>query len=163
MEIILKKDVENLGYANDVVKVRDGYARNFLLPRGLAVSATQSERKQLAETLKQRARALQRLRQPSELISSYPVAARAFKYLEGTPANVAQRILEQGEHEGRAYLVHERFEGRSLASWLAGHRKARTRPGLASSGNSSTSACFRRSSGSPRRSTPRRCSRSNTT
>jgi len=55
MEVILRKDVENLGYANDVVKVRDGYARNFLLPRGLAVSATESERKQLAETLKQRA------------------------------------------------------------------------------------------------------------
>ncbi|MBL7986072.1 MAG: 50S ribosomal protein L9 [Flavobacteriales bacterium] len=55
MEVILKQDVEHQGYANDVVKVRDGYARNFLLPRGLAVSATQSERKQLAETLKQRA------------------------------------------------------------------------------------------------------------
>jgi ribosomal protein L9 len=43
MEVILKQDVEHLGFANDVVKVRDGYARNFLLPRGLAVSATQSE------------------------------------------------------------------------------------------------------------------------
>lgn len=55
MEIILKKDVEHLGYANDVVKVRDGYARNFLLPRGLAVAATSGERRQVAETLKQRA------------------------------------------------------------------------------------------------------------
>jgi large subunit ribosomal protein L9 len=55
MEVILKQDVENLGYANDVVKVRDGYARNFLVPRGLAVVATPSERKQLNETLKQRA------------------------------------------------------------------------------------------------------------
>jgi large subunit ribosomal protein L9 len=55
MEVILKQDVEHLGYANDVVKVRDGFARNFLLPRGLAVSATESEKKQLAETLKQRA------------------------------------------------------------------------------------------------------------
>ena len=55
MEIILKKDVEHLGYANDVVKVKEGYARNFLLPRGLAVSATESEKKQLAETMKQRA------------------------------------------------------------------------------------------------------------
>ncbi len=55
MEVILRQDVENLGFANDVVKVREGYARNFLLPRGLAVSATVSERKQLAETLKQRA------------------------------------------------------------------------------------------------------------
>jgi large subunit ribosomal protein L9 len=55
MDVILKKDVEHLGYANDLVKVRDGYARNFLLPRGLAVSATEGERKQLDETLKQRA------------------------------------------------------------------------------------------------------------
>ena len=55
MEVILRQDVENLGFANDVVKVKEGYARNFLLPRGLAVSATTSERKQLAETLKQRA------------------------------------------------------------------------------------------------------------
>ena len=52
MEVILKKDVEHLGYANDVVKVKDGYARNYLLPRGLAVSATPSEKKQLDETLK---------------------------------------------------------------------------------------------------------------
>jgi len=55
MEIILKQDVEHLGYANDVVKVKEGYARNFLLPRGLAISAMPSEKKQLAETLKQRA------------------------------------------------------------------------------------------------------------
>jgi large subunit ribosomal protein L9 len=55
MEVILKQDVEHLGYANDVVKVRDGYARNFLLPRGFAVVASPSEKKQLAETLKQRA------------------------------------------------------------------------------------------------------------
>ena len=55
MEVILKQDVEHLGYANDLVKVRDGYARNFLLPRGLAVAATSSEKKQLTETLKQRA------------------------------------------------------------------------------------------------------------
>lgn len=55
MEVILKKDVEHLGYANDVVKVREGYARNFLLPRGLAINATDSQKKQLAETLKQRA------------------------------------------------------------------------------------------------------------
>jgi large subunit ribosomal protein L9 len=55
MEIILKQDVEHLGFANDLVKVREGYARNFLLPRGLAVAATPSEKKQLSETLKQRA------------------------------------------------------------------------------------------------------------
>jgi len=55
MELILKKDVENLGFADDVVTVKNGYGRNFLLPQGLAILATPSTRKVLAETLKQRA------------------------------------------------------------------------------------------------------------
>ncbi|HLU51162.1 MAG TPA: 50S ribosomal protein L9 [Flavobacteriaceae bacterium] len=55
MEIILKNDVENLGFANDIVTVKSGYARNFLIPQGHAVLATPSAKKVLAETLKQRA------------------------------------------------------------------------------------------------------------
>jgi large subunit ribosomal protein L9 len=66
MEVILKKDVEHLGYANEVVKVRDGYARNILLPRGLAVAATESEKKQMAETLKQRAHKEAKLKAEAE-------------------------------------------------------------------------------------------------
>ncbi len=66
MEVILKQDVEHLGFANDVVKVKDGYARNFLLPRRLAVSATPSERKQLNETLKQRAHKETKLRDEAD-------------------------------------------------------------------------------------------------
>lgn len=66
MEVILKKDVEHLGFANDVVKVKDGYARNFLLPRGLAVSATASEKKQLAETIKQRTHKEAKLKEQAE-------------------------------------------------------------------------------------------------
>ena len=62
MEVILKQDVEHLGFADDVVKVKDGYARNFLLPRGLAVSATTSEKKQLTETLKQRAHKIAKIK-----------------------------------------------------------------------------------------------------
>ena len=53
MEIILIQDVDNLGGSNEVVKVRNGYARNFLIPRGLAVEASPSNRKQLEEKLKQ--------------------------------------------------------------------------------------------------------------
>jgi len=53
MELILKKDVENLGFINDLVTVKNGYGRNFLLPQGLAVLATPSTKKVLAETLKQ--------------------------------------------------------------------------------------------------------------
>ncbi len=55
MEIILKKDVEKLGFADDLVSVKNGYGRNFLIPQGLAVLATPSAKKVLAENLKQRA------------------------------------------------------------------------------------------------------------
>ncbi len=53
MEIILKQDVKGLGFKHDVVKVRPGYGRNFLLPRGTAILATEGSRKELAETKKQ--------------------------------------------------------------------------------------------------------------
>lgn len=52
MEIILIKDVDNLGGRNELVKVRNGYARNFLIPQGLAVEASPSNRKQLIEKQK---------------------------------------------------------------------------------------------------------------
>ena len=55
MELILKKDVENVGFADDVVTVKNGYGRNFLIPQGFAILATPSAKKVLAETLKQRA------------------------------------------------------------------------------------------------------------
>ncbi len=55
MELILKKDVENLGFADDVVEVKNGYGRNYLIPNGFALLATPSAKKVLAETLKQRA------------------------------------------------------------------------------------------------------------
>jgi large subunit ribosomal protein L9 len=53
MEVILIKDVDNLGGVNEVVKVRNGYARNYLLPRQLAVENSPSNKKQLEERLKQ--------------------------------------------------------------------------------------------------------------
>ncbi|MCX6283371.1 MAG: 50S ribosomal protein L9 [Bacteroidetes bacterium] len=55
MEVILKQDVPNLGYANDKVNVKPGYARNYLIAKGLAINATETNKKILAETMKQRA------------------------------------------------------------------------------------------------------------
>ena len=55
MELILKQDVENLGFKDDVVTVKNGYGRNFLIPTGQAILATSSAKKVLAENLKQRA------------------------------------------------------------------------------------------------------------
>lgn len=55
MEVILKQDVANLGFKDDIINVKPGYGRNFLIPQGLATMATVSAKKVLAENLKQRA------------------------------------------------------------------------------------------------------------
>ena len=55
MQIILKENVENLGFKDDLVKVKNGYGRNFLIPQGKAILATTSAKKVLAENLKQKA------------------------------------------------------------------------------------------------------------
>ena len=56
MKIILKKDVEKLGFKNEIVSVKNGYARNFLIPKGLAILATDSAKKILEENLRQQAK-----------------------------------------------------------------------------------------------------------
>lgn len=56
MEVILLQDINTLGYKNDIVKVRDGYGRNYLIPKKYAIIASESNRKQLAENLRQQAR-----------------------------------------------------------------------------------------------------------
>ena len=61
MELILKEDVANLGYKDDIVNVKRGYGRNYLIPTGKAVIATESARKVLAENLRQRAHKLAKL------------------------------------------------------------------------------------------------------
>ena len=55
MEVILKQDVPSLGYKNDLITVKDGYARNYLIPKGLAMIATESNKKVFAEVTKQKA------------------------------------------------------------------------------------------------------------
>jgi large subunit ribosomal protein L9 len=62
MEIILKEDVINLGYKGDILNVKPGYGRNFLIPTKKAILATESAKKMLAEDLKQRAHKLERLK-----------------------------------------------------------------------------------------------------
>ena len=62
MEIILKEDVTNLGYKGDILKVKNGYGRNFLIPTKKAILATESAKKMLAEDLKQRAHKLERIK-----------------------------------------------------------------------------------------------------
>lgn len=62
MKIILKEDIPNLGYKDDVVVVKDGYGRNYLIPQGKAVVATPSALKILAENQRQRAHKLEKIK-----------------------------------------------------------------------------------------------------
>lgn len=66
MEIILKQDVNKLGYKDEIVKVKDGYANNYLIPQGFAMMATTANKKMLAETIKQRAFKEERIRKEAE-------------------------------------------------------------------------------------------------
>lgn len=62
MEVILKQDMHGLGYKNDLVKVRDGYGRNYLIPNGIALLATESNKKMMAENTKQAAHKAEKIK-----------------------------------------------------------------------------------------------------
>jgi large subunit ribosomal protein L9 len=70
MEIILKEDVTGLGYRNDLITVKSGYGRNYLIPQGYALAATESNKKVLAENLKQSAHKADKLKQDAEYIAA---------------------------------------------------------------------------------------------
>ncbi|MGB6034713.1 MAG: 50S ribosomal protein L9, partial [Cryomorphaceae bacterium] len=88
MEVILKKDVENLGYQDEMVQVKPGYARNFLIPRGMAVAATPSQKKMLEETIRQRAHKEEKVQKEAN--------ARAEK-LENETIKIGAKVGENGK------------------------------------------------------------------
>jgi len=69
MEIILKQDIQKLGNRDDIIKVKDGYARNYLIPKGMAAQATPSAKKMHEEILKQRAHKEDQLREQAVQIA----------------------------------------------------------------------------------------------
>lgn len=76
MELILKEDIQDLGFKDDIVTVKNGYGRNYLIPKGLAALATPSAKKVLAENLKQRAH------KEKKVIDEANILAEALKQLE---------------------------------------------------------------------------------
>ena len=87
MELILKEDVINLGYKYDIVKVKDGYGRNYLIPTGKAVIATPSAKKVLAENLRQRAHKLAQIKADAEELA---------KKLEVVSLTIATKVSATG-------------------------------------------------------------------
>jgi len=87
MDLILKEDVANLGYKDDIVSVKRGYGRNYLIPTGKAVIATESARKVLAENLKQRAHKLAQIKAEAEALAAK---------IEGITVNIAAKTSSTG-------------------------------------------------------------------
>ena len=69
MEVILKQDVQGLGYKNDTVKVRPGYGRNFLIPNGVAIIANDSNKRMMNENIRQAAHKAAKLKQDAEALA----------------------------------------------------------------------------------------------
>jgi large subunit ribosomal protein L9 len=88
MEIILKRDVEKLGYKDDLVEVKDGYGRNFLIPQGHAILATASAKKVHAETVRQRAQKVEKERAAAQKMADK---------LKETSISVGAKVGESGK------------------------------------------------------------------
>ncbi|AEK23894.1 50S ribosomal protein L9 [Capnocytophaga canimorsus] len=115
MEIILKQDVQNLGFKDDIVNVRNGYGRNYLIPQGFAILATPSAKKVLAENLKQRAHKEQHVINEAKKVAQALAALEikiAAKVGSGDKlfgsinnADLAQELAKAGHEIDKKYIV----------------------------------------------------------
>ena len=106
MEIILKEDIIGLGYKNDIVNVKSGYGRNYLIPQGKGVIASESAKKILAENLKQQAHKLAAIKAAAEkkaeelngveLVITAKVSATGATYGSVNAATVAEELAKKG-------------------------------------------------------------------
>jgi large subunit ribosomal protein L9 len=96
MEVILKQDIPNLGYINDLVNVKPGYARNYLIPKGMAILATGSNRKVREETLKQQAFKADRVRNE---------AGNVAEALTGIELRIGAKAAESGKIFGSVNAI----------------------------------------------------------
>jgi len=118
MEIILKEDIIGLGYKNDIVNVKNGYGRNYLIPTGKGVIASPSAKKQLAENLKQQASKLAALKAEAEkkasqldgveLVIEAKVSATGVTYGSVNAATVVEELAKRGiEVDRKIVTMHD--------------------------------------------------------
>lgn len=98
MEIILKENVIGLGYKDDIVTVKDGYGRNYLIPTGKAIIASESAKKILAENLKQRAHKLAKIKADAEELAKKLEAVKTIK--------IATKVSATGAIYGSVNSLH---------------------------------------------------------
>ena len=96
MEIILRQDIQNLGYKDDIITVKDGYARNYLIPKGLAINATASAKKVHAENLKQRAHKEEQIKNEAQAIA---------EKLEGISLSIGAKASSKGKIFGSVNTI----------------------------------------------------------
>ena|SRR6476661_6834788 len=96
MEIILKQDIKNLGEKDDIVNVKPGYGRNYLIPQGFATLATESAKKVLAENLKQAAFKQDKIKKDAEAIATR---------LEGVKLSIGAKAGESGKIFGSVNTI----------------------------------------------------------
>ena len=116
MEVILKQDVMNLGFTNEKVNVKPGYARNYLIPQGIAVPATEANKKVLAENLKQKAHKEAKIKKSAEELSenlkniTVKIGAKAAEsgkiYGSVNAIQIAQALKEQFDFEVDRKKIH---------------------------------------------------------
>lgn len=115
MQLILKEDVQGLGYKDDVVEVKNGYGRNYLIPQGKAVIATPSAIKVLEENQRQRAHKLAKIKAEAEAAAAAlkgveltipaKVSATGTIYGSVTPIQIAEALEKLGHNVDRRQIV----------------------------------------------------------
>lgn len=128
MEVILLEDMLTLGYKDDVVNVKKGYARNYLIPQGKAIIATESAKKVLAENLKQRAHKLEQIRNEAQALAdkmegvSLTIGAKTSStgtiFGSVTNIQIADALLEKG-FEVERKLISIRGQVKEVGSYVA--------------------------------------------
>ena len=116
MELILKEDIIGLGYKNDIVTVKDGYGRNYLIPKRMAVIASESAKKMLAEELKQRTHKLEKIKNEAQALADklaqveglvIPMKVGTTGTIYGSVNNlqIAEKLQEKGFEVDRKLIL----------------------------------------------------------
>ncbi|MEP0987270.1 50S ribosomal protein L9 [Ekhidna sp.] len=117
MEVILREDIQGLGYKNDTVDVKPGYGRNFLIPRGMAIIASDSNKKMISENIRQAAHKAEKAKKDAEEIAKKigeltleikTKAGESGKIFGAiTPIQVAEALTAQGHEVDRKRISFE--------------------------------------------------------